>query len=80
MDRDQKETDALSPSTTENNSLLRSIEETGGEDKDQMIQATLPVGLHARLQTSQNPVSVGGWAMAVAAGLLLWGLIFYLIG
>jgi len=45
-----------------------------------MMQAALPSMPHGPVETSQNPISVRGWLMAIAVGLLLWALVFHLIG
>lgn len=45
-----------------------------------MMQAAFPSTLHGPVETGQNPISVRGWLMAVAVGLLLWVIIFRLIG
>ena len=45
-----------------------------------MMQAALPSISHGPAETSQKPISVRGWLMAIAVGLLLWALVFHLIG
>jgi len=45
-----------------------------------MMLAALPSTPHGPAETSQSPVSVHGWLTAIAAGLLLWAIIFRLIG
>jgi len=80
MGSDQENPSASSPSPIENKALLRSADAKGGEDEDQMMQAALPSMSHGPVETSQNPISVRGWLMAIAVGLLLWALIFRLIG
>jgi len=80
MGLDQENPSASSPSPIENKALLRSADAKGGEDEDQMMQAALPSISHGPAETSQKPISVRGWLMAIAVGLLLWALVFHLIG
>ena len=80
MDRDRDSLDRFPPSTIEDAASLRSIREEDGRNEDHMVETTAQPLLHDQLPTSQRPVSITGWSLIIVAGLLLWVMIFHLIG